>query len=138
MADAHSETSARAWGGEPQEGVTVRSVGLGLGAVVVADLLTVGVHYLLQGSRLNSSHFPAALLIVFLAILVVSGLVRWVRPEAGLRPRELLLILGVGFLGTTAPNNGLAGFFIGVIAAPYYFATQENGWQEVFHAYIPS
>ena len=139
MAFSTQANAARARrAGEAQQGVTLRSVGVGLAVVLAADLLTVGVRYLLQGSLLNSSHFPASLLIVFLVLMGGNRLVRAIRPVSELRPPELMLSLAMGFLGTTAPNNGLAGFFIGVIASPYYFATQENGWAETFHAHIPS
>ena len=36
------------------------------------------------------------------------------------------------------PTWGFIGFFLGILASPYYYATPENRWAEYFHDYIPS
>ena len=40
-------------------------------------------------------------------------------------------------MGGAIPSVGLTGYFLGAVAAPFYFATPENRWGEFFHPYIP-
>ena len=39
----------------------------------------------------------------------------------------------MGLIGSLFPFYGLASYVVGTIAAPYYFATPENGWAELLH-----
>lgn len=119
----------------PAEAVTVRSLVVGSVLVVLADLYINWAVLVLRASKLNKSYFPMGLFFVF-AVLV------WLNARSGRRGRpflsrpEMLVSLAMGLIGSFFPFFGLAGFVVGVIAAPYYFATSENGWAETLHPHV--
>jgi len=71
-------------------------------------------------------------------ILVGNPVLRMLRPQWALRPEELLIIFAMGLIGAIFPGLGLGSFLIGIIAAPYYYASPENQWADYLHPYIPS
>ena len=118
------------------EAVTFRAVVLGAALVVASDLYINWAVLVLRASKLNKSYFPMGLFLTF--IVLVSLNVLWSRSgRRGLSREELLVTLGIGLIGSFFPFFGLAGFLVGVIAAPFYFATSENGWENILHPHIP-
>lgn len=122
----------------PNRGVTWRSVGAGVFLVLLDNLWITTSEYVFHASRMQLSHFPISLLAVFLLTILCNVFLSRVRPASALSPSELLVTLAMGFVGTAIPTSGLTGFFLGVIASPYYFATPENQWAAAFHPYLPS
>jgi hypothetical protein len=117
-----------------QRGVTLRALLIGLLAAAAINVEVAYVEYVLHASRLTLSHFPMGTLIVFLGVVVLLNAL--LRPR--LSPPELLVILAMGLAAGTIPSVGLTGYFLGVLASPYYFASPENQWAEYFHPHIPS
>ena len=118
--------------------VTVRSVVLAVGLAVAANLLVNYVEYVVHASRMTLSHFPmGTLLIYLLLVLVLNPVCKQVARKYALTPTELMVVLAGGLVGGAIPSVGLTGYFLGAIAAPFYFATPENQWAEFFHPYIP-
>lgn len=119
-----------------QRGVTVRSCLLAGLMAVTSTMLVNYVEYVVHASRLTLSHFPMGMLMLYLGlVLVVNPLLP---RRFALSHTELLVVLAGGFVGGAIPSVGLTGYFLGAIAAPYYFATPENQWAEYFHPYIPT
>ncbi len=105
---------------------------------VAANLWVNYIEYVIHASRMTLSHFPIGVLMVYLSLaLVLNPLCKWLAARFALSPTELLVILAGGLVGGAIPSVGLTGYFLGAIAAPYYFATPENQWAEYFHPYIP-
>ena len=117
-----------------RRGVTLRAVLIGLVAAIAINVEVAYVEYVVHASRLTLSHFPMGTLIVFLGVVI--GLNAFLRPR--LSPPELLVILAMGLAAGTIPSVGLTGYFLGVLASPYYFASPENQWADYFHPHIPS
>jgi len=44
----------------------------------------------------------------------------------------------MGTVAAVIPTCGIAGFLMGVVASPYYFASPENRWGEMILPYLPS
>ena len=42
-----------------------------------------------------------------------------------------------GSVTTAHPTVGLTGTLLTTITSPYYYATPENGWQELYHGVMP-
>ncbi len=122
----------------PERGVTWRSVVVGLVLALIDNLWITTSEYVFHASRMQLSHFPLSLLAIFLLTLLGNALLSRLRPASALSSSEILVTLAVGFLGTAIPTSGLSGFFLGVIASPYYFATPENQWAPTFHPYLPT
>lgn len=120
----------------PTEAVTLRALVLGVLLAGVADLYINWAVLILRASKLNKSYFPMGLFLPFVALAIVNAsVVR--RGGRGLTRAEMHIVLAMGLIGAFFPFFGLAGFVVGVIAAPYYFATPENGWADSLHPHVP-
>ena len=71
---------------------------------------------------------PVAILLPFLLLLLVN--LYFSRKRKGLTPSELILIASMGMVSALTQGEWLAGYFLGVITAPIYFASPENGWAD--------
>ncbi|MDA0746843.1 MAG: hypothetical protein O2954_10005, partial [bacterium] len=119
-------------------GVTVRSMAIGVGVAVAANVWVNYIEYVMHASRLTLSHFPMGTLMVYLAlVLVLNPACRILARRWAFSSTELLVTLACGLVGGAIPSVGLTGYFLGVIAAPFYFANPENQWATIFHPYIP-
>ena len=132
----HTSLPARA--GRRTRIVTARAVLLGLTVTVVVNYWITYSEYLSHSSRMNISQFPLALFAVFAAVVVGNGLLRRACPSVGLARGELFLVLSMGTVAAIIPTAGVAGFLIGVMASPYYFASPENRWGEFILPHLPS
>ena len=120
-------------------GVSLRAVVLGLALVVLINLWIPYSEYIVRASRMNLSHFPVAVFILFLLIrYLLTPLLSTLNPAFSLTPSEQLVIIAMGLAGGVVPGSGVLGFLLGTIATPYYFATPENRWAEFFHAHLPT
>ncbi|MBM4046497.1 MAG: hypothetical protein FJ279_15410 [Planctomycetes bacterium] len=118
--------------------VTARSFLTGLAVAAVVNYWVTYAEYIAHASRMNLSQFPLALFATFTALVVGNGLVRRAWPWAGLERGELLLALAMGTVAAVIPTCGIAGFLMGVVASPYYFASPENKWDEFILPYLPA
>jgi len=117
--------------------LTFRSVLAGLVLVVLVILAQIYTEYVINASSTNYSHFPiyAFLTFVLLALLVVPVLGRYLKRNAPSRS-ELFTVLIMVMVAGMIPSNGLVGFFLVVLASPFYFADPENRWADFLHDHI--
>ena len=118
--------------------VSVRSPLTGLLLSVLVNVWITYSEYVSHSSRMNLSQFPLALFAAFVAVVVGNGVIRAIRSSAALEQGELLLVLSMGTVAAVIPTCGIAGFLMGVVASPYYFASPENRWGEMILPYLPS
>jgi hypothetical protein len=111
----------------PAKSVTARGIALG----ALAAALTSGwISYARTGastSDVNITHLPVSFLGVFMLIATTNFILRN-RGRIGLSPSELFTIMMMGLVAGMIPARGLTGTWLGLMAAPYYLATPENGW----------
>ena len=118
--------------------VSVRSLLTGLVLSALVNFWITYSEYVSHSSRMNLSQFPLALFAAFVAVVVGNGVIRAIRSSAALEQGELLLVLSMGTVAAVIPTCGIAGFLMGVVASPYYFASPENRWGEMILPYLPS
>lgn len=112
-----------------------RAILIGLAVVLGITLFIPYSEHSLGSSSLTAGHIHMAVLIPYLAlVLVVNVVARLLSPRAGLSAAELVIVFTVMMVGSSVAD--LTGRFIATISAPYYFATQENHWAEFFHQYL--
>ncbi|MCZ6636003.1 MAG: hypothetical protein O7G87_21610 [bacterium] len=122
---------------DSERGLTLRAAALGIGIVVFINLWVTYAETVVHASRLSLSFFQLPLLFIFLILLgVVNPLVKRLGILRPLSPSELLTIIAIGMVGAVVPASGIAGFLMGVISVPYYFATPENRWAEFYHGHL--
>jgi len=87
----------------------------------------------------NSIHPSVAGFFAVICIsLFINPLLKAIRPKWALTQPEMLFIYAI--LIVTGPVVSIGGvhFFLPTLIAPYYYATPENEYAELFHRYIPS
>jgi len=125
-------------GADTEDAVRARAVVLAVAVAAAANVLVNYVEYVVHASRMTLSHFPMGALMVYLALaLLLNPLCRHLLPRWALSRPELLVVMAGGLVGGAIPSVGLTGYFLGAVAAPYYFANAENRWEEFFHPHIP-
>jgi len=113
--------------------------GLTLGAAlcvaigIVAPFVTVFQYYLI-GYNPSS---PGAIFF-FACVLFVNIIVGYLGRRFELSKADLVLIYCMLLMAVTVPTWGLMFFLIGTIVYPYYYATSENNFAELFYDHIPS
>ena len=118
--------------------ITPRSIALGL---LIACLASAWVTYsrtAANTSAVNITHLPVSIFAIFLCVFIANTLLKIRFDRQGLASRELAVIFAMGLIGAIIPARGLTGVWLGLMAAPYYLATPENGWIDNVQPYLPS
>jgi len=116
--------------GTATSALTLRAVAFGVVLAVCVNAMITSAEYVQHSSRMNLAHFPVALLALYVIGVAVARAFQFA-------PSELAVVFAMGLVASAVPTSGLMGFWLGVIATPYYFATPENRWSEIFHPHIP-
>ena len=121
-----------------RRGVSLRAIGLGLFLSVAVGVLGNTVRFVQHGSYMAFSHIPMGNLILFLlSLLVLAMLARLFGQRFVFSQTEWITVFSMGYIGSFGPTYGMSGQVVGILAAPYYFATPENRWAEFIHPYLP-
>ncbi len=116
----------------------IRAVVLGAFFVVLVSVWATYSEFIVRASRLNMSNFALALFVPFvLCALIVNPVLKAKKPEWAFGRSDLLVALTMGLASAVIPAaDGLPGYLLGILAAPFYFATPENGWAPYLHNHI--
>ena len=80
---------------------------------------------------------PAALFLLFVLTFVLNGIAGLVSRHFELGNADLVLIYCMLLMAVTVPTWGLMFFLIGTLVYPFYYATPENNYAELFYDSIP-
>jgi hypothetical protein len=69
--------------------------------------------------------------------VILNPLLKLLHRRLGFTTREISIIFIMGFVTAIFPTLGLCGFMLAMLATPYYFASNENQWNEYITPYIP-
>ena len=117
----------------------VRTFVMGIVLIVAVCLLMPFSEYVQNGSRLTFGYMPMGALIPFVVFAVlIHPLLKLAHPRLGFNTREMTIIFIMGFIAAIFPTLGLCGFMLAILATPYYFASNENQWNDYITPYIPS
>ena len=81
---------------------------------------------------------PGAIFFFFILTLFVNAILALIRRHFALSRADLVLIYCMLLMAVTMPTWGLGFFLIGTMIYPYYYATPENRFAELFHDLIPT
>ncbi len=116
--------------------ITPRSVVIGIAVAMLSQFWIDYSRYVARSSWVEYGFIPTSLLSIFLIVVtLINPAIKAVRPQAGLAPRELFIILCLGLSG--GAYRGAASM-LGIVASPYYFASPENQWDKYIHPYLPA
>jgi hypothetical protein len=121
-----------------QQGLTLKSVVIGL------ILVLVNAYWVAVGSELwntlqvtiASLFFNAVFTLFVLSLL--NLLFQKVFPKVALSQAEMLVIYVMVVMLSTISGHTMMGYLMGALAHPFWFATPENEWSELFLGNIPS
>lgn len=96
---------------------------------------------ILGGTRghtaMANTSIPVGAFSALMVFLAINALVGRARQAWRLTPAELIVIYTMTTVSTVLASSGAIHFMVPAIAAPYHFASPENRWADLFHAYIP-
>ena len=112
---------------------------------VVLSFLTLacagtGATYLEFGSRsahMAMSNLPLVVLLPFVAWLSLNTLLKRFLPRWSLTTVELRTMFSVVWIGGAFAGYNWATQWVGTMAAPRYYASPENRWEELIFEYLP-
>lgn len=120
------------------QSITKRSILIGLLCVIFLCLITPYNDYYIGGTFVAGNHFPIGsffiyILLVFIGFIAIG---RWL-PSKGLTQSELITIWCMMIVASGIPSSGFIRYHLFMLAAPYYYATPENEWADLFFQYLP-
>ena len=119
-------------------GLTLRSVLIGMGAVICQCFATPYNDFHVGGTYLAGNHLPIAVVFVMLVfVLSVNVLLKRLKRGIELQGSELLIIWGMMIVASGIPSSGLMRYLVPLAVSPVYFATAENEWITLFHQHLP-
>ena len=95
-------------------------------------------YYVVHSSWMRFGYVSVAAMLPFVLLAFpINALLRWLRPAWVLKPWELVIIFSMAMIAAIFPTLGILGFLISFTAAPFYYASPENGWEELLTRYVP-
>ena len=102
------------------EGLTIRAFVIGLFFVVVICIITPYNNHYVGNTYLASNAF-----------------VKYLSPRCPLTSGEFAIIWCMMLVTASIPSKAFIEYLFPALVGPYYFATPENEWKELFHQYFP-
>jgi hypothetical protein len=99
----------------------------------MVGLINVGAPYsmfVLKSSQWAISYLPLSVVFLFTALVFANAALKSTLRIAGLAPSELGIVFIMSLVGASIPTWGTSTYMIAVIAAPKFFASPENQWQD--------
>ncbi len=89
-----------------------------------------------NGALTQVSLFLNAVFVTFL-IGLLGVVLKKINPKLALRPSEILVIYIMVAIGTAASGHDTVEMLTQVVGYPFWFASAENEWEDLFLQYIP-
>jgi hypothetical protein len=108
---------------QPRQGITTRSIVLGLVGVVAINAITPYNDYALNNTFLVGNNLPlAVVMIIFLFALLVNGPLSRFAPGRAFRSGEMATMFTLWLVGCALPSSGLMRKFPGSLIGPIHHA----------------
>jgi len=117
-----------------QENTRIRVILVPIAAVIVL-INNYWISTTWNGFSLNSL-FINAVFVTFI-ISLLNPLLKKIKKSLALRPSEMLLIYMMVAVATAAAGHDTVEMLTQVVGHPYWFATPENEWEDLFHKELP-
>jgi hypothetical protein len=113
----------------------LRAFLIGLFMVVLVNVGAPYSLFVLKSSQWAISYLPLSVVFLFTGLVFANATLKSILKIAGLHPSELGVIFIMSLVGASIPTWGTSTYMIAVIAAPQYFASPENQWQDTVVQY---
>jgi len=123
---------------EGRGAVTWRSVAVGLAGAVFANAWPTYSGYVIDSTWADFGQISlAAFLPYLLFVWILNEAMRRLTPRLALSGPECLVAFMMTAVAGQMQGEGLVGYWLGVITAPRYFVSPENGWRHLILRYAP-
>lgn len=130
---------------KPEDRTTIRTSPFSMRGVFIGIALSLAIglaapygivfNYYWIGFNPSS---PGALFFFFVLTFIVNVVVGLVGRHFELSKADLVMIYCMLLMSVTVPTWGLMFFLIGTLVYPFYYATPENNYAELFYDFIPA
>ena len=118
--------------------ISARSVLVGLLFSIIFSFIIPYVDVFLSDTFLGAQHLPpGAVFALLFLVLLVNPVLKLIGRRLPFNRVELLMIYCMLLFSTLVPGHGAENVFIPVIVSPFYYASPENKWDELFLKYVP-
>ncbi len=118
--------------------VTPRAILIGVVYVVFLAALTPYNDYYIRNTFLAGNHFPIGSFFLFsLLVIGVNPVMRRLGLRNMLTPAELLIVWVMMLVGSGIPSSGFLRYHLFMLTAPTYFANSSNDWARLFYELLP-
>ena len=117
--------------------VTLRSIVLGLLTIVFMCTAGTYLEFVSHSAHMAMSNLPLIALLPFVFWILINSLLKALVPRWSLSSTELLVILGMVWVGGLFAGYTWITQWVGGMAAPRYYASPENRWEELIFDYLP-
>jgi hypothetical protein len=128
MANLHKTGNSKASG--------VRATILGVILIVISCYWVVGAENRIIWELTDFSIYPTVIFVLFIMAILNLILIRYAR-SFSLKPHEMATIYIMLSIGTSLFGHDLLRQLIPMMTNPFWFATPENEWEDLFFRYIP-
>jgi len=119
--------------------ITLRSFLIGIICVIAICAVTPYNNHYVDGAYLSSNHLPLGpLFLITILILIFNVALTKIHPRVKLSQTEITIVWCMMIVAVSIPSKSFTEYLLPDLVAPYYLATPENEWQELFQQYIPS
>ncbi len=126
-----------ALGDKRARGVTPRVVFLCLGLAVLAGYVIPIVDVKMSNTFMGAQHLPpSAVGVLLFLLLVINPLLRMLSKRLTFSRNEILTVYISCLFSTLVPGHGGETLFISQMVAPFYYATRENRWIELWQTHL--
>ncbi|MBI4552522.1 MAG: hypothetical protein HY710_09675 [Candidatus Latescibacteria bacterium] len=106
---------------------------------ILLNIWTLYSSYIARSSIIAVTHLPIACLFPFVVVVLgMNPLLARLRPGRALTSPELIIVFFLAFTASAIPGWAFSTYWLSVITGPYYYASPENQWAELFFQYLPS
>ncbi|MCW8130513.1 MAG: hypothetical protein KIS92_09210 [Planctomycetota bacterium] len=110
---------------------------LGLLTVAGITVLEPLGDFVLQSTWFSSNALPVLpIAILFGLVLAMRGLQRALNTTLGFTRNDLVLVFCMALVTYALPGTGFWSFWTTQVTAPYFYATETNGWAKSLHPYL--
>ena len=116
--------------------ITRRALIVGLAMALWMPFWPTYTSFILHSTRADHSHLSMAMLIPFVALLVLNIFLE--KRGIGFSPTELLTFCCIGMVAGVMQGEWLTVWWVQMLTMPAYFASPENRFEELLLPHMPS
>jgi len=124
---------------EPAHCITLRVILLCLALAAFFGYVVPIVDVKMSNTFVGAQHLPpGAVGVLLVLLLILNPLLRLLGRRFAFSRNEILTIYISCLFSTMVPGHGGEAFFISQVLGPFYYATRENGWLDIWQTHLPS